>query len=511
MVRISRVVTTLAVAAVLVSACTTKKTERPSLTGPSELALSLSLAASPDVLAQDGSSQSQLVVQARDANGQPAVNVPVRIDISVNNVVQDFGKLSTRTLVTGSDGRATATYTAPTWTGGAGSSGGTTVELLVTPTGTDYASSLARKVSIQLLPPGLVPQFSYSPEPALVLVPITFTAPVCQPRTSPTDPAPTDCVVTDQPLTSLSWDFGDGGTATGATVTHTFRTAGTFKVWLTVVDAVGRTAKTSQSMDVLLGSLPTAAFVYSPSSPLNYQNVVFNASTSQAGSGRKLVGYTWDFSTGPQQQGMTVTKSFDTAGTYKVTLTVTDDAGQTATTFQSVTVLGGGLTAAFTTNAPTPTYPGDLVGFDASTSTSQAGITSYVWDFGDGSHVAAGRTQSHAYAAAGTYTVTLTVYDSAGHSADKTSTVTVAPYLTASFTLSPSSTQPAKVVLFDGSQSTGQLPITTYAWNFGDGSTATGRSSTHIYGAPGIYFVTLTIYDGAGHSATMTKSITVTP
>ena len=61
------------------------------LTGPSTLGLSVSLFANPDVLPVDGASQSQMVMEARDANGQPLSNVPLRVEICLGGACFDFG------------------------------------------------------------------------------------------------------------------------------------------------------------------------------------------------------------------------------------------------------------------------------------------------------------------------------------------------------------------------------------------------------------------------------------
>jgi PKD repeat protein len=107
---------------------------------------------------------------------------------------------------------------------------------------------------------------------------------------------------------------------------------------------------------------------------------------------------------------MIASKSYDTAGAYNVTLTVTDDAGNVAVASQTVTVgtsSPGGLTAAFTFS-PTSPASGTPVNFNASTSTGT--ISSYKWDFGDGSTTnTASKTTSHTYSAVGTFVVTLTV------------------------------------------------------------------------------------------------------
>src|SRR5262245_35035885 len=78
----------------LTSACTMKSQEPPPLSGPSEFDLSISLAASPDQLQQDGASQSLITVTARDANSAPVRNLTLRAAMSIQGTPQDFGSLS---------------------------------------------------------------------------------------------------------------------------------------------------------------------------------------------------------------------------------------------------------------------------------------------------------------------------------------------------------------------------------------------------------------------------------
>src|SRR4029453_10508130 len=111
--RIPRYLVVAIGAALLVSACTTKSQETPPLTGPSELSTAIGIAASPDVLAQDGASQSLITITAHDANGQLMRNLPLRVEIAVDGAITDFGSLSARNVVTDSTGRAFVTYTAP--------------------------------------------------------------------------------------------------------------------------------------------------------------------------------------------------------------------------------------------------------------------------------------------------------------------------------------------------------------------------------------------------------------
>src|SRR5439155_13567277 len=102
-----------ALAIVATAGCTIHSTDAPPLTGPSELALTLRVTATPDSIAQDGGSQSSVKVTAIGPDGKPVSGLPIRLDMVVGGVPQDFGALSARTLVTGNDGTATTVFTAP--------------------------------------------------------------------------------------------------------------------------------------------------------------------------------------------------------------------------------------------------------------------------------------------------------------------------------------------------------------------------------------------------------------
>jgi PKD repeat protein len=328
---------TLLVAVAAATACTVKETNPPPLSGPSELGLSLTLQATPDVLLQDGSSQSTLVILARDANGQPARSVTCRLDIGVNGMVADFGRLSTRTVTTGSDGRAVAVYTAPpapiAVTGDE-----SVVAVLVTPVGTDFANAISRSVSIRLVPPGVVVPpsgatagFSMAPETVTEMTPVVFNGSMCA------SDASTNC--SRGVVTGWSWNFGDGATANGAVASHTYPSAGTYLVTLTVMDGQGRPASTTRSVAVTALGAPTAAFETSPATPRPLDIVYFNAATSQAAVGRVIVSYEWDFGDGsPHKFGVSVQHDFIANTTYTVTLVVTDDAGRKGTVSKPVKI-----------------------------------------------------------------------------------------------------------------------------------------------------------------------------
>jgi PKD repeat protein len=156
----------------------------------------------------------------------------------------------------------------------------------------------------------------------------------------------------------------------------------------------------------------------------------------------------------------------------------------------------------------------------ASTSTDDAGVAAWSWDFnGDGTPDASTASASFTYAAAGSYDVSLTVHDAEGLSGSKTSTIDVAeappgPPVNTPPTASFTSTCTDLDCSFT-STSTDAAPgtIAAWAWSFGDGGTADVAAPAHHYdvAASTPFTVTLTVTDNEGATASTTGTVTVAP
>ena len=535
------------------TACTVHNTEAPSLSGVSEFGLSLVVTAIPDSINQDGASQSSIEVTVRDDKARLIQGQSLRVDMAVNGTIQDFGTLSARTIVTGSDGKARVVYTAPPAPPPSFGGAGGHVAIVVTPIGNNAQvsnpefgpASIPTTVDIRLVPPGVIlppaqtptPAFTFSPSPVNMNVPVTFDA-----STSCGGFASGGVCSGSSAITSYSWNFGDGSAnASGVTVTHTFTSAATFNVTLTVTNDRGVAASTTQAITAAVSAAPTASFVFSPAAPTVNQTIVFNADASRAAPGRTLTQYSWIFGDGQSASGFLASHAFADGGGFNVTLTVLDDAGQKATASQTVTVTGGAAggapTANFTSSTSSPVV-GQLVVFDTAGSAAAQGqtITSYAWNFGDGTPIttcpgdaacATTRTIGHTFNLTGTFTVNLVVTDSAGRTGSKSATVTVSSgNPTPSFTSVAAAgagcpAQPPAAtctMVFDGSASTavGGEAIATYTWNFGDLTAQVSGAAAIVNHTYAVAFrgttviVTLTVTDNASPSRSSSRSSAVT-
>jgi hypothetical protein len=227
----------------LTAACTVQQTNVPSVTGPSEFGLSVTVAAQPDIITRDGISQSTITITARGPNGSPVAGTQFRVDMSVSNALQDFGTLSSRSAFTGSDGKATVRYTSPTPPLPGTAVLVDLVSIVVVPVDSNYQTALARTADIRLVLPVIVggntpiPQFTFAPANPAVGTVVNFDA------STSTAPA-------GRTITKYTWNWGDGESETGVTEEHDFQSAGTFIIVLTVTDSAGVSASLSRAITV---------------------------------------------------------------------------------------------------------------------------------------------------------------------------------------------------------------------------------------------------------------------
>ena len=219
----------------------------------------------------------------------------------------------------------------------------------------------------------------------------------------------------DGSVTSVVWDYGDGDTSASPAPTHTYTDPGTYTVSLTVTDDDGATDTDSLTITVTPNQAPTASATATPLTAKVGTSVAFDGSGSSDADGT-IVSYDWDFADGATSSAVSPDHVFNSTGTFGVSLTVTDDDGDSDTTSVTVSVVPNQApTAAISANPQTGAYPLD-VDFDSSGSNDPDGsIASVMWNFGDGTTSTAA-APTHTYTTDGTFTATLTVTDDDGAS-----------------------------------------------------------------------------------------------
>src|SRR5207249_9422008 len=165
---------------------------------------------------------------------------------------------------------------------------------------------------------------------------------------------------------TYSWMFGDGQTASGATVTHAYSTAGSFTVTLTLTDAVNTQVISSQGLAIALVPM-TANFTMS-TRPTEV-NVPGCFTATVTGGTPPYVSFSWNFGDGSVLgSGNTPTHGYTAAGTFSVTVTVMDSAGKTGTSSAQSVVVKAGLGVSTATAGPNPANTGQTVNFIVTTS-----------------------------------------------------------------------------------------------------------------------------------------------
>jgi len=138
-------------------------------------------------------------------------------------------------------------------------------------------------------------------------------------------------------VAAWDWDFGDGNFGTGDITPHTFPAAGTYAVALTVTDDDGLTNASGQQVNVTVtppvNIPPVSQFTYS----CNNLSCSFDGGTSTDSDG-VVTTWDWEFGNGSFGTGEIIDQTYAAAGTYVVTLTVTDNDGATNASGREINV-----------------------------------------------------------------------------------------------------------------------------------------------------------------------------
>lgn len=185
---------------------------------------------------------------------------------------------------------------------------------------------------------------------------------------------------------------------------------------------------------------------------------------------------------------------YENQGTYEVTLRVTDDEGANDETSKTLTILNRPPIASFNYTPPSPTIF-DVISFTDTSKDPYGLITSYFWDFGDGSN-ATSKNTSHTFDQKGNHTIKLTVTDNDGAQSSISELIVVANLPPeANFECASVNTYINSDIQFNDKSVDPENMILSWFWDFGDGFTSDLQNPMHRFTSIGDYNVTLTVLD----------------
>ncbi|MFY9309430.1 MAG: PKD domain-containing protein, partial [Bacteroidia bacterium] len=289
-------------------------------------------------------------------------------------------------------------------------------------------------------------------------------------------------------ITSWAWDFGDSSPPDSlVNPSHAFINSGSQNVTLAITSSAGCNA--SVTLPVNVHALPVADFT--STKVCAGMPTVFNDASTVAGD--TISNWDWDF--GETNASSTLENplyTYSAPGDYTTTLIVTSGNGCKDTTNALVTVYANPVVQFSVDDSS-----GCVVHcpwFTDLTSLPGTSITSWQWNYGDGSPFGSNMTGEHCYTGSGSYTISLTVTTAQGCTSTGTQNnmITVYQLPTADFGFSPSS--PVPLIAADIDFTNQSIGSSSWLWDFGDQNDTTGSNEqhpSHIYSDTGTYCITL--------------------
>ncbi|WP_157961589.1 PKD domain-containing protein [Acuticoccus kandeliae] len=306
--------------------------------------------------------------------------------------------------------------------------------------------------------------------------------------------------MTDGAILDYRWDFGDGSTATGETVRHTFQAPGDHRVSLTLVtNSPHPTCQSVSATKVVTANAAPVADAGPDREVGVLESVTFDGTGSADADGGILT-YAWDFGDGTKGERSTVRHRYANPGTYIVRLAITDNAGVSNSTVVDTARVVVAPAPAVAIAAPSASCVGEAVEMTLDGLSGESAAAR--WRFGDGTE-AEGTAVRHLYERPGRYEVVAMVDNGLGHdnSARQTTHALQIDRPPQAFAGPDRTVCPGEPVTFDATRS-GDIddPAIAFRWEFGDGASGGGPVTQHTFATPGRYRVRLTATDPAGAS-----------
>ena len=299
-----------------------------------------------------------------------------------------------------------------------------------------------------------------------------------------------------------SWNFGDGNTSASQHPTHIYADTGTYSVSLIIssgacVDTIGK--------QVVVSGMPAVDFSSTAvclNNPTAFSDLSLNGFDN----------YSWNFGepgsgANNNSSAQNPTHTYATAGTFNASLTVA--LGTCSNSISKQVIVHPIPVANF---LPSNVCIGEISGFTDQSTIVAGSISTWSWNFGDvasgPANLSTDQNPTHQFSASGTFNVLLTVTSDKGCQSFITKTVSTSEKPTALFTgMDVCLNLPTT---FTDASTVPSGTITSWLWDFGDGTTSTDQNPTHVYTAPGVYTVTMTAYSGSCEDV-YTQTVTVFP
>jgi PKD repeat protein len=314
-------------------------------------------------------------------------------------------------------------------------------------------------------------------------------------------------------ITRIHWIWGDGSEGDyWFPASHTYREAGRYRIIVISFQSDG--LSTASSVTVTLSeprpSQPPSLDLFTPE--IQGLTVRINGVALPGTPGTVISQIHWDWGDGSRgYQWFAASHTYASPGTYTVTVTAFQSDGLSTTRTVTVRLAGGQPPSLTLFN---PEIRGLTVTINGVTSPGTPGTTivRIQWDWGDGIREDRWFAASHTYSRPGTYTITVSSFQSDGLSTTRTVTVSLKEENkppVADFSYSPSNPRVNETIQFTDRSYDPDGSITSWRWEFGDGSTSTLSNPSHSYSRPGTYTVWLYVTDNGGAAARASKTITI--
>ncbi|HEV7454967.1 MAG TPA: PKD domain-containing protein, partial [Candidatus Saccharimonadales bacterium] len=370
----------------------------------------------------------------------------------------------------GDGGTASGAQPSHTYT----TSGSYDVTLIVT-NAAGCTDTLLKPGFVRILPPAI----SIANTPAEGCVPLTYQ--------------PVVNIQSVDPITSWSWDFGDGFTSTAALPVHTYTNPGTYTLKVIFTTSGGCTDSLTIVNAVRVGIRLQPNFSATPRDACAFQPIRFSDLTL----GGNADSWFWQFGDGGTSIDQNPIYLYQDTGYFPITLTVTNNGCRDSFRIDRYIHIKPPIARFIDSSGCSDPFTRKFID-------QSIGATSWYWEFGDG-NTSTQRSPTHSYAAPGLYTVQLVVRnDTCEHlTLRQVYIISEVPDFTASDTV----VCKGEVINFQ-TRNVNTANISSYTWNFGDGIVqVAGNEVNHIYRRSGTFTVQLTMRDINGCTSSLAKPL----